>query len=168
MPLHALEFVLAPDDDAAIRAEWAVLSAAKLPSRGDHAGATNAPHVTVASASGSLAGHLPQLGALLADLLPLRLPVAGLVVLGRRRRTLAWLLSADAAASSAVERCRRLVDDPLGAAWVPHVSLSAAMDAEQVGRAIAALPVPVGRTITLTGLRSWDPDAGEVTTLSDG
>lgn len=168
MALHALEFVLAPADDAAVRADWASLSAAGLPSRGDHRGATNAPHVTLASASASLADHLPTVRSIVAGLLPLRVPLAGLVVLGGRRRTLAWLLAADAQSASAVERCRRLVEDPLGPAWVPHLSVSGALQADQLGPAVAALPAPAGRTVTLTGLRHWDPDAGQVTPVLEG
>ena len=47
--MQSVELVLDAALDAAVRAEWAALSAAGLPSQADHTGATNAPHVTLVS-----------------------------------------------------------------------------------------------------------------------
>ena len=89
MPLHAVELLLAPRDDAWVREVWAALAAAGLPSQARHAGATNAPHLTVLSAP-ALDPHACRMtAAALAAHLPAPVPVAGIALLGSDRYALA-------------------------------------------------------------------------------
>jgi len=76
---QSVELLLDDELDAAVRAQWATLVAAGLPSQARHTGETNRPHVTLTVASSvqpyieialksALTGRLPlsvQLGGLL-------------------------------------------------------------------------------------------------------
>ena len=162
MPLHALELVLDAASDALVRADWDALADGGLPSQAHHRGATNAPHVTLASAE--YIDDEAQAAAVesLAGLLPARLDVAGVVLLGRGPYALARLLALSPALMDAVVDARRRLGDPHSAGWTAHVTLARRMPTAQVGDALAVIATgpEAPRFVTATGLRRWDPDAG--------
>lgn len=159
---HALELVLAPADDAAVRARWELVEHCGAPSSGRHQGATHRPHVTV------LAGPPPGPEVLRAavegwgGLLPLELPVAGLVLLGGPRRVaLADLLVAPAEMLGARVLLQEVWEGSDPRAWVPHLTLAPRLTAAQVGQVVAGLGDGI-RAVRATGLRWWDPDRERV------
>lgn len=109
MALHALELTLDPASDVMVRRLWGLLAAAGLPSQARHTGATNAPHLTVASAPAIASTVEQDATVLLGPLLPARMPVAGLTVLGRRRLTLALLVTPGPAVVAAVHQIRATI-----------------------------------------------------------
>ena len=71
-----------------MRASWAALSDAGLPSQLDHRGATNAVHLTVVAAPALPDEALETARRTIGPLLPLRVRASGLLVLGGSRVTL--------------------------------------------------------------------------------
>lgn len=168
MPLAALEAVLDPESDAAVRACWAALDEAGLPSQAQHRGATNAPHVTLVSAPVIGAPHVAVATTLLAPNLPAGMTVAGWVLFGEDSRyTLALLGAAPAALVSAVDVLGRAVGDPREGAWVPHVTVARHIGAEQIEQAMEVLDAAGLRPerLVLSGVRHWDPGTRTVRDL---
>ncbi|MCT1545048.1 MULTISPECIES: 2'-5' RNA ligase family protein [Kocuria] len=166
MPLYSLDLVLAPGDDALVRARWDALDRAGLPSQARHRSSSNAPHLTVVSAPGFSEAVLQRARELFGPLLPFVVPVTGLTVLGRGPYVLAESLAVPPAVLGAVAELRALLPEqrtPAGP-WVPHVTLGTRLDAPAVGRALEVLSdVAPPRSLDVTALRRWDPDAREVT-----
>lgn len=162
---HALELTLAPADDAAVRARWQRVEDAGLPSSARHRGATHRPHVTV------LTGPRPPQVLLSgarewAGLLPLELPVAGLVLLGRgRRAAVAELLTPPAELLRRREELLAAWPDSETRPWVPHLTLLPRATRDEAAAALAVLG-EAPHTRTVAELRWWDPDAECVTPLA--
>ena len=166
MPLHSLDLVIAPGDDALVRARWDALNRAGLPSQARHRSSSNAPHLTVVSAPGFSEAVLRRARELFGPLLPFVVPVTGLTVLGRGPYVLAESLAVPPAVLGAVAELRSLLPEQrtLSGPWVPHVTLGTRLDAPAVGRALEVLgDVAPPRSLDVTALRRWDPDAREVT-----
>lgn len=168
MPAHAYEFTLDPAGDAEVRAVWARLADVGLPSRADHTGATNAPHVTLAAAptlEGSIGSSLPDLR------LPVEADLPGLLVLeGTSARSVlafAVALPAAALAACAAIRTRALPVGLSSQPWIPHLTVSGRLRPDQLDAAIGAvLSGPRPSTARLTALRWWDPSRAVVTPIS--
>lgn len=168
MALHSLELLLDPDSETWVRAEWEALARAGLPSQARHRGATNAPHITIASAA-AIEPHAERCAVdVLAPLLPVRVDLAGVVLIGRGPYALARLLAPDAAVDTAVRLVRQQVDDPHSPGWLPHLTLARRLPPAQVGVAIAEIATgsDVPRDVLVTGLRRWDPDTRTVRLLA--
>lgn len=168
MTLHSLELVLDPASDSLVRADWTALADAGLPSQAGHPGATNAPHVTLAAAATIDATAQLEAVAVLAPLLPARIELAGVVLLGRGPYAFARLLAPDAALEDAVRGVRRRVGDPHSGGWTAHVTLARRLPTHLVGAALAAIATgpDVARDVIAVGLRRWDPDACATTMLA--
>ena len=79
---------------------------------------------------------------------------------------LAESLAVPPAVLGAVAELRSLLPEQrtLSGPWVPHVTLGTRLDAPAVGRALEVLgDVAPPRSLDVTALRRWDPDAREVT-----
>ena len=176
MPVPSLDLVLAPDDDAAIRTQWDALAAAGLPSQARHRSTSNAPHLTVVAAPALIderpaeqapadrAALEPAVAALVASL-PVRVPLAGLVLLGRGPYALAHLATPADELRRAVHDVRRAVGER--EPWLAHLTLARRLPAPQAGDALQAL-TDAGRVeaVTLAGLRLWDPATRTVRDLT--
>lgn len=161
MPAHSLDLNFAPQDDSVFRDRWQALRAAGLPSLADHRGASNAPHITVLTASRIPADVLERVRAHFAVALPLPLTLNGVVVLGSGPFVLAEHVIAPPEMHSLVEGWQRLVDGGSQRLrpWTPHVTLAKRLSASQVGRALAVLQDrPAPTTVTATAMRRWDPE----------
>lgn len=159
----SLDLVLDPGSDAAVRAGWAALSEAGLPSQADHRGASNAPHATLLAAEEITSAVQQTAVDALGPLLPRAVAASGLVVLGGSRYALARLLVLDPellAAVAAVRRAAGLQEVP----WVPHVTIGRRMTADDVAAALQVVGGDAGRLV-LGGLRRWDPATRTVTSL---
>ena len=129
--MQSVELVLDDAADAAVRAQWAALAEAGVPSQADHTSASNAPHVTVgvADAIDDAVEHNLQEAA---TALPLPMQLGPLVLLGGRRVVLARmvvvteaLLSLHLQVSRAMAECPGRSDYLRPGQWVPHVTLAA-------------------------------------------
>lgn len=163
--LHALELV--PDDEGQelVRRDWQLLRDAALPSQLDHASATNAPHVTVVSAPALPDAALDVAHARLGSLLPVRARAARLLLLGGDRVTIARAVDIDDDVVRRVLAVRVQVPDRQHVGWLPHLTLARRVDRADAQRAIDVLGHD-DVVLTLTELRRWDPDRGQVTTLA--
>jgi 2'-5' RNA ligase len=175
--MHSIELLLDAEADAAVRAEWATLSRAGLPSLAEHTGATNAPHVTLLAHPRLDDESDDALCALFAAALPLRVELGAPLVFGQGRRGLA-LVRAVVPTAALLELHRevvgltRLGDEPAVAhtlpdAWTPHVALARRLTPADVGTALEALAdaEPALSPTTLAAGRRWDSDARAVVTL---
>ena len=164
--MRSIELTFDDETEAAIRAEWAALAAAGLPSLSSHTGSSNRPHLTLA------------VGADLADsvalrssftVLPLRIRCGGLVVFGAggSRFVLARQV---VAAGALLDLHRRVhaaapgaVEQTLPDRWVPHVTLARRLDPAGLGTALTLLgspPEPVA-----VAARLWDSAEKSITAL---
>jgi hypothetical protein len=164
-----VELLLDAATDAAVRAEWAALSAAGLPSQADHRGESNAPHVSVTVADGFPSDAEAAL-ARPAAALPVPVRLGPPVLLGGRRLVLARLVVADrplldlhAAVSTAVSGAAGPSPHSEPGRWVPHVTLARGLPADALGRALGTLRGADGAVPELAGsaveLRRWDSEA---------
>ncbi len=165
--MQSVELLLDPAIDAAVRAEWAALSAAGLPSQADHRGETNAPHISVLVAEG-FPDEEPL--APVAAVLPLPVRLGAPVVFGGRQLVLARLVVVDrplldlqAAVVDALAGATDLSPHTVPGRWVPHVTLARGIAADRLATALGALRTERGGVPELVGeaavLRRWDSDA---------
>ncbi|WP_209560249.1 2'-5' RNA ligase family protein [Frigoribacterium sp. PvP032] len=180
--MHSIELLLDEPADARIRAQWAALSDAGLPSQADHASGSNAPHVTLLARRRIDDSTDPALAELLEALLPLPIALGAPLVFGHGR---GHVLVRSIIATRGLLELQAEVHAIVGGEddvphsspglWVPHVTLASRLDAEAVGRALAAVealedeearealedaPAP-----TLAGARRWDPSVRTVVVL---
>lgn len=163
--LHALELSPDPAGSDAVRRDWQALRDAGLPSQLDHRGITNAPHVTlVATPEPVDAVVAARAVELLVPLLPVPVPLSGMVVFGGPRPSLAWLLEVPDPVVAAVLELRAMTTGHRHQGWLPHVTLARRLRRDDVAAARAA----VGggpRELVLASLRHWDPEAGSIARL---
>ena len=173
--MHSLELLLDPASDEAVRDEWRVLSAAGLPSQGDHAGTSNAPHVTLVARPGLDPAADPRLLPLSAAL-PLAAELGGLSIFGAPPRGL--VLVRPVVVTRELLRLHARVHESLGGAgdvphttpgrWTPHVTLASRLTPDQVARTLVALAeadAPASRPVVLSQLRRWDPSTATIVPL---
>ncbi|MGN0062917.1 MAG: 2'-5' RNA ligase family protein [Nocardioides sp.] len=168
MPDHALELSFDDASTAAVESQWEALRAAGLPSQADHRSMTNAPHLTLVAASPIAPGVVAPAIELVGPLLPARLSVRGLLVLGHGPRvTLAHLVEPDAALAAVTAELRALVPGLRHPVWTPHVTLARRVPRRRVAEALEVLAdAPPVRELVADRLRWWDPDEDVVETVS--
>lgn len=170
MPDHALELSFDAESTAAVQAQWEALRAAGLPSQADHRSMTNAPHVTLVAAAPVDPAVVAPAVELVGPLLPARLSVRGLLVLGDGPRvTLAHLVEPDAALAEATAGLRALVPALRHPVWTPHVTLARRVPRRRLAEALDVLhEAPSVRGLVADRLRWWDPVADVVETVAGG
>lgn len=138
----SLEIVFDDEADAAIRAEWAALAAAGLPSQARHTGESNRPHATLLVR--------PELGVLdgrpLTAVLPLDLSLGAPVLFGSGRSR---VIARSVVPSSALLRLHESVhalageggdgDHTRPGRWTPHVTLARRVPLDRIGDALSVL-----------------------------
>ncbi|MEO5711800.1 MAG: 2'-5' RNA ligase family protein [Nocardioidaceae bacterium] len=165
--LQALELV--PDDEGQllVRRDWQALHDAGLPSQLDHHGSTNAPHVTVVSATALPSRAIDEARTGLGEVLPVLARASGLLVLGGERVTIARAVDVDDDVVRRVLALREQVPDRQHVGWLPHVTLARRVPRTEVQRALDVLG-HADVVLALTELRHWDPVLGRVTTVAAG
>lgn len=148
-----------------MRRSWSALRDAGLPSQLDHRGSTNAVHLTVVAATVLPEAALEVARRVLVPVLPVRVRVSGLLLLGGRRVTLARAVDVDDDVLQAVLEVRAVVPDRQHPGWLPHLTLARRLPRERVQEAVDVLGWD-DEVLTLVGLRRWDPDAGVVTPVA--
>ena len=187
--MHSIELLLDGPADARIRAQWAALSDAGLPSQADHASSSNSPHVTLLARRGIDGTADPALTELLDRLLPLPVVLGAPLVFGHGRgHVLVRSIVATRALLDLQAEVHAIVggeDDVTHSSpglWVPHVTLASRLDAEAVGRALAAVEAfedeearespedTRGPVVTPAGSlvsgRRWDPSVRAIVVLA--
>jgi 2'-5' RNA ligase len=164
--MRSIELTFDAKTDAAIRNDWAALSAAGLPSLASHTGSSNRPHLTLAAGV-----DLTDSASLRSCFAGLPLPVrfGGLVVFGAgvRRFVLARQV---VAASGLLELHRRVhaaapgaVEQTLPDRWVPHVTLARRLDPAELGTALTLIGGPPDLAAVAACL--WDSAEKTITAL---
>jgi hypothetical protein len=148
-----------------VRASWAALRDAGLPSQLDHRGPTNAVHLTVVAAPALPEASVERARRLLGPMLPLRARASGLLLLGGARVTLARAVDVDDDAVRAVLGVRATVPVRQHPGWMPHVTLARRVPRDLVQRAVDAVGWD-DVVLSFVELRRWDPDAGTVTPVA--
>ena len=170
MPDHALELSFDAASEQAVVAQWEALREAGVPSQADHRSMTNAPHLTLVAAVGIAAEVVEVAVEAARPLLPARIHLRGLLVLGDGPRvTIAYLAEPDARMAAAAARVRALVPHVRHPVWTPHVTLARRVPRRLVPRAwevLGAAPGP--RVLVADRLRWWDPDEDLVEDLAQG
>ena len=164
--VQSVELLLDAGLDAGVRAEWAALADAGLPSQARHTGASNAPHVTLAIA----ASVPPDVEAAMHGLggsMPVPLRLGGLLLFGRGERRIlvravvpsAELLALHARAAALVDLLPGTSHQLVPGAWTPHVTLARGMPVDRLPDALRALGDVGEPAGTAVAVRRWDGDA---------
>ncbi|WP_207455796.1 2'-5' RNA ligase family protein [Herbiconiux sp. SYSU D00978] len=167
--MFSIELLPDPELEQAVREQWAALAEADLPSLARHTSPTNRPHVTTI-----VRRALPQPLSLtdVAELLPLPVQLGGLVLFRHGDRV---VVARQVVPSAALLVLQRAVREAVGPgdpdlrntepdAWTPHMTLAKRMTAAQLASALAVLDLrPLSGTFE--GLRIWDGEAKQVTTV---
>ena len=174
-PVQSVELLLDPATDDAVRAQWALLAAAGLPSQARHTGESNAPHVTLAVRTTIPDDLDDALAAAVRDLPPVRL--GGLLVFVHRRCVLARAVVPSAALLALHARVHTVLDGEPACGpsaphlapgtWTPHVTLARTLPAADLSTAVTALgPLPevVGSG---AAVRRWDATRRRTWVLAD-
>ncbi|WP_431473756.1 2'-5' RNA ligase family protein [Ornithinimicrobium sp. W1665] len=148
-----------------MRRQWRALEEAGVPSLARHRGTTHRPHLTLVSGGQPDAAAVLDLArAVLLPPLPLTASVAGPVLLGGRRSSLAHRLQVPEALRVARELLVARWPGADRRPWVPHVSLTRRTHKRHLFAALTALRPP-GPDVRLVEVRWWDPETGTVTHL---
>lgn len=167
--MYSVELTFEESTDSLIRADWARLAEAGLPSLATHSSPSNKPHITLA------AGNNLEIGLDAEDLwgrLPIDVHFSGLVVFPARPGMYA-LARLVVLSSSLLELHSRLHQQCTGAfantlpdAWTPHVTVARRIPGQLLGTAIDVLDVRAeGRC---TAARLWDSTTQTITSLNQG
>lgn len=167
---QTVEWLPDPRGEAWVRGLWEEQTRAGLAGLDGHRSPTNRPHVTAVVAESLRGDVVERLAALVADdpaaVLGLTARVDGLLLLGRRRRTLALHVVPDAAllaaharlwAAAGPSRPDELTEP---GRWTPHLSLARHVTDEQVGPGVTALGELARRPLHLARLRVFDDERG--------
>jgi len=166
--VFSVELVLDPETERAVREDWDRLLAADLPSAGRNPAPSNRPHVTLA-----VRDHLdPSVFAGVASLLPVRIELGGVLLLGHRDRFILTrhivvnrgLLEVHGAVAELAGTPEPRYSNTLPDRWTPHVTLARGLTATRLATALRLIPHRhiVGEA---TGLRVWNAEERVVTTL---
>jgi len=161
-----------PTDDR-VRAEWAALRDAGLPSLARHTAPSNRPHLTLdsrevvtAEAEGAL--------RVVASLLPVAVRV-GTVLLFRARQR--WVLARHVVVDRPLLELHETAQAVLGPGgspltapgrWVPHLTLARGVTDDQLPRALEVVSTAQPFTATARRLRRWDEPASRAWDVEPG
>ncbi|PCE16142.1 hypothetical protein AUC47_09325 [Microbacterium sp. SZ1] len=164
----AIELLLDPETEAAVRAEWEALAALGVSSLAAHTAASNRPHITLVARVG-LAPVAAQIFAAMTGF-PITLGAPLLFGSGERR-----VLARSVVPTAELLALRDVVLSAAGPVedaphtghgeWMPHVALARRI---RVADLPAALDCVGGDIRGRAGVvRRWDGDAGITTVLAD-
>jgi len=165
--MRSVELTFGESTDSSIRADWARLLEAGLPSLATHTSPSNRPHITLA------AGNSLDLGDAVQDLwggLPIAVRFSGLVVFpaGSGKYVLARLVVPSAGLlqmhARLHQQCTGAFANTLPDAWTPHVTLARRIPGRLLGTAMGVLDVRTQGECTAA--RLWDSPTRTTTALS--
>lgn len=165
--MRSVELTFGESTDSSIRADWARLLEAGLPSLATHTSPSNRPHITLA------AGNSLDLGDAVQDLwggLPIAVRFSGLVVFpaGSGKYVLARLVVPSAGLLQMHARLHQQFTgafaNTLPGAWTPHVTLARRIPGHLLGTAMDVLDARTQGECTAA--RLWDSPTRTTTALS--
>jgi 2'-5' RNA ligase len=165
--MRSVELTFGESTDSSIRADWARLLEAGLPSLATHTSPSNRPHITLA------AGNSLDLRDAVQDLwggLPIAVRFSGLVVFpaGSGKYVLARLVVPSAGLlqmhARLHQQCTGAFANTLPDAWTPHVTLARRIPGHLLGTAMDVLDVRTQGECTAA--RLWDSPTRTTTALS--
>lgn len=170
--MDSVELLLEDSVEERLRADWATLLEANLPSQARHAAESNRPHITLLAAP-AIPSDADLALAGIAHSLPLPMAVAGLVIFRTGR---GHVLARLGVVSDALMHFHREIHQALGDVpniaanclpdrWVPHITLARGLSGEQISRALDLLPAEHGR-VAVTSLRRWNSRDRTTTALA--
>lgn len=162
--MRSIELVFDGPTESLVRADWARLAAAGLPSLAAHTSPSNSPHITLAAGTDLVATRNGPWQGLPMDVTfsgAIVFPAgAGKYVLARAVLPTAPMLDLHALLHQGLSGALPLT---CPGAWTPHVTISRRISAHQLGTAMDLLVLRLkGRC---TGARLWDSSTGTVTPL---
>lgn len=167
--IQSLELLLDDETDAAVRAQWAALIEAGLPSQARHEGESNAPHITLCASTQVPPYVETALKAALTGRLPVEVRLAGVLCLPGRPGTQVLaravvpsveLLQLQATCARYFEGLPGLSRHTMPGEWSPHVTLANPIPTEQVGSALSVLAADGRRSVgAAVAVRRWDAQA---------
>ena len=177
LPARTVELLPDEGTDAHLRASWARLAAAGLPSLGDHPHPTNRPHLTLAQARAGFPGDVEaRLRDLLHEALPLDLRLGALGFFPTRRGLVVHrvvvpspsLVALHAAVAGLLDEAgAEPADHLLPGSWTPHVSLALRAPVSDAGAYVALLPGDAAPTTgSFVAARSYTSLERTVATLA--
>ncbi|MGB2567299.1 2'-5' RNA ligase family protein [Micromonospora citrea] len=171
--MRTVELLCSPALEETVRAAWARLAAAGLPSLARNTHPTNRPHLTMASVDAFPPGAAARLADLFDDALPLAVHLDRVEVLDGSA-PLVWLVRP----TPELARLHEAVADVLAGAdgqhpwhvpgrWIPHLSLALRFrdHDRRLARALACADRPSGQFVAA---RSYDGDTRTVSPLGKG
>lgn len=176
--VQSVELLLDPAADTAVRADWAALLAADMPSQGRIVAASNRPHITIAVAAGPLnAGAedaIEATAARVADRLPMSLVLGGgLIVFPGRQAVLARsvvpsrdLLDLQAEFTVALAPLVDIPENMRPGRWTPHVTLARRVAGAALAGALGVVR-PSSVDASVTAIRRWDGAARREWVIAD-
>lgn len=162
--MRSIELVFDGPTESLVRADWARLAAAGLPSLAGHTSPSNSPHITLAAGTDLVATREGPW-----EVLPVDVTFSGAVVfpagagkyfLARAVLPTAPLLDLHGILHQGLSGALPLT---CPGAWTPHVTISRRIPGHQLGTAVDLLDLRLeGRC---TGARLWDSSTRTVTPL---
>ncbi|MGC4110165.1 MAG: 2'-5' RNA ligase family protein [Nocardioides sp.] len=165
--LHALELLPDAEGEAVVRRDWQALRDAGLPSMLDHTGGTNTPHLTVLALPSIDEAVEQQATAQLGAVLPVVVRPSGVALLSGEKVSVVRLLDVPASLTDAVHTLRDAVTGDRHPGWLPHLTLGRRISRSDAQRAIDAVGY-ADVSISLVGLRRWNPEQRTVRSLLPG
>lgn len=164
--MQSIELTFGNSTDSAIRADWAVLAEAGIPSLAGHGSPSNSPHITLAAGADL---HVPDTLQDVWQRLPLDISFSGVQVFPARPGT--YVLARSVVVTRQLLEVHRLLHQRISGAlpltrpdaWTPHVTLARRVPGHQLGAAFDLLELRLeGRC---TEARLWDRDTRTLTSL---
>lgn len=163
--MRSIELVFDDSTDALIRADWARLEAAGLPSLAAHTSPSNSPHVTMAAGMDLESSQEGPWAALPLDIAfsgAFVFPAGpGKYVLARAVLPTAPLLDLHRRLHQGLSGAQPLT---LPGAWTPHVTISRRIPGHQLGMAMDLLDLRIGGRCAAA--RLWDSSTKTVAPLA--
>ena len=155
--MQSIELTFRDSTDSAIRADWARLAEAGIPSLAGHTSPSNSPHITLAAGADM---NLPDIPQDPWERLPLDISFSGVHIFPAR--TGMYVLARSVVVTRQLLELHRVLHEGISGAlpltrpdaWTPHVTLARRVPAHQLGSAMDLLDLRLaGRC---TEARLWD------------
>lgn len=169
--MRSIELVFDDPTDALLRADWARLEAAGLPSLAAHTSAGNSPHITLAAGVDLQAGREGQHQEEVWQALPIEVTFSGALVFPAG--TGKYVLARSVLLTTSLLDLHRQLHQGLSGAlpltlpgsWTPHVTISRRIPGHQLGTAMDLVDLRIGGSCKAA--RLWDSSTKTVTPLGE-